>query len=102
MKGDFNYKFFTGVAIAFISVVSVIVWPLEKEEDEKEGEGKMAPWQASVYKWSYPDAVWNPADADGALETVKRHFEDDFTGREIGGEWRMEGLWQYWRSYECH
>lgn len=91
MKGDFNCKFFTGVAIAFISVVSVIVWPIEKEENEKEGEGKMAPWQASVYKWSYPDAVWNPADADGALETVKRHFEDEFTGRAIGGEWRMEG-----------
>ena len=62
-----------------------------KKESEKEGEGKLAPWQASVFKWSYPDAVWDPSDADGAFETVKRHFEDGEASREIGGEWRMEG-----------
>ena len=34
-----------------------------KEESEK-GEGKLAPWQR-LYSNGYPDAVWDPSDADG-------------------------------------
>lgn len=91
MKSEFNVKFFTAVAIALVGVATAIVLPIDLGEKEKEGEGKIAPWQASIHKWSYPDAVWDPIDADHALETVKRHFEDEIGGRNIGGDWRLEG-----------
>ena len=91
-----NNKILTSVTlITLVAISSVLVMNnISEEKEEKSAYSKLLPWEAASFKWSYPGSDWSVYDADAALETVRRHFEDtEVEGgtRSIGGTWRMEG-----------
>ena len=53
-------------------------------------KGKLAPnfWQE--WKWSYPDATWNPEEADKAEREARLHGEQQ-QGRVVEGTWTQHG-----------
>ncbi|MDE0871710.1 MAG: T9SS type A sorting domain-containing protein [Flavobacteriales bacterium] len=62
-------------------------------EISKDPFKKLQPSLADAWKWSYPDAQWDPLEAAQALNGVERWKRDIEAGTErlSGGEWRLEG-----------
>jgi len=53
---------------------------------------KSAPSEWQAWGWSFPDAVWNPAEADAAYAAaVHRGPTQDPTHRDIEGTWIQQG-----------
>lgn len=54
---------------------------------------KTYPSLSDSWKWSYPDAQWDPAEASRSLEQVRRWRTQNAThhNRMSGGAWRLEG-----------
>ena len=53
-------------------------------------EGKLAPNLWQEWKWSFPDATWNPEDADAAEREARLHDAQNHQ-RVIEGTWTQHG-----------
>ena len=80
-----KWLWLTGVVMAGL----LLNWNPFSAEDSAP-QGKLAPNLWQEWKWSFPDASWNPEEADAAERQARLHASQS-QDRVIEGTWTQHG-----------